>query len=742
MHKFFAQIKPLIVSLLVLLIGGVVSVLLFAIFGYSPAQAESIDSDLNVQVDGVLAISLVNCDATNSSVVGVDVTPSSAGTFKSACQTVLIDTNNPGYSLTVKASSLPLNYQNPTTIDPKPTIPATANTIASPGVLANDTWGFAVENAPDLPNFDTTYTVNNASNKFAALPTTETPIYSTDEFPIPLDNHKFYYATKLTPDTMAGTYMTTITYTAVGEAVQPVPCENDSVICIRITDSGTIALGNVWSSPISYTINNSEPIFIEASGLSNDINVLVGDIIEIAESVEDTSFRSWSCSSTRSLVTNTTSTSTAKASIAKMPPMNRFTTDNTGTIAGDCFFRYFANGSETYPAAVNSLPKGGFDTSNIISAGNRFFYDFNYRGILTSLPKGSFNTSNITSVGDYFFAFFNQNGSLISLPENSFNINNITSLGNYFFYYFNSFGSLISLPENSFNINNITSPSDYFFNRFNDYGALTSLPKGSFNTSNITTVGNDFFTSFNQGGIISSLPTGSFNTSNITSVGDYFFTWFIYESSLNSLPTGSFDISNIKTVGNRFFHEFNSYGSLTSLPDGSFDISNITTVGNDFFNGFNRRANYHNRGALTSLPVGSFDTSNITSVGSCFFCYFNTSGTLTSLPAGSFNTSSITSVGSNFFVNFNSQSGALTSLPVGSFDTSNIITTGSLSSFFGGFNGGSLSNAGKLQAGTGVTITNKYSSSVEFWQRPFGNPDGTALNTSVPAGGTITFLAE
>lgn len=195
------------------------AVALFFVFGgKTSVNAESIQSDVNVEVNSVLELSLQTCNSADSSLVEVDITPSTAGTFRSNCQIATVHTNTPGYSLTAKASSSTLDYLNPTIVSLLPTIASTANSTASPSTLSNDTWGFATENRL---NFDSTYTIDNATNNYAALPTTDATIYHTTDFPLPETSHKFFYAAKLTPATMAGSYATTITYTAVGEDVIP-----------------------------------------------------------------------------------------------------------------------------------------------------------------------------------------------------------------------------------------------------------------------------------------------------------------------------------------------------------------------------------------------------------------------------------------------------------------------------------------------------------------------------------------
>lgn len=278
-------------------------------------KAASVETDLEVNVASVIAMSLVNCDATDSSTVKINVTPSSTGVFKSNCQTVSVNTNMPGYTLSVyQRNGLPgeestttttgilctldiydgslfpkfncldsdavticqidyydwdgtsmnlacyepattnevcqidnmpdmvndtapvtctgektvsitiyddsLVYRNPTSISPVPTIASTTFGLSSPNTLINDTWGFAAENRLD---FDAAYTIDNAANNYAALPTTDTAIYTTDVFPIPVSSHDFHYAAKLTSENVAGTYSTTVTYTVIGAEVPPAP---------------------------------------------------------------------------------------------------------------------------------------------------------------------------------------------------------------------------------------------------------------------------------------------------------------------------------------------------------------------------------------------------------------------------------------------------------------------------------------------------------------------------------------
>lgn len=184
------------------------------------AKAETVGADVSAKINGAIAISLTNCDATDATQVSIELTPTPTGEFKSNCQTVNVNTNTPGYTLTAKAANTALEYINPTTISPTPSIASTSHPVAIPGVLSNDTWGFAVENNG---SFDTAYTIDNANNTYAGLPTSDTAIYETDQFPLPQTNHKFFYATKATTNNVAGTYVTTVTYTAIGAEVPEPP---------------------------------------------------------------------------------------------------------------------------------------------------------------------------------------------------------------------------------------------------------------------------------------------------------------------------------------------------------------------------------------------------------------------------------------------------------------------------------------------------------------------------------------
>jgi len=222
------------------------------------AATQSASTDLSLTIDSIIALSVTNCDTTSdpdSSRLNIHISPNaSTDTYGANCQVLSIDTNAPGYTLSTKANSNDatnnLTYQNPTTVSPLPFIPAlpitntptpNTGTPTNPTTLISNSWGFAVANKL---GFDSAYTTNPgstspsiATGKFANLPTTGTTIADTTTMPISSDNFTFYYATSVPATKMAGTYSTTITYTAIAKPVPEPPEVFKFTIDTRMTDT-------------------------------------------------------------------------------------------------------------------------------------------------------------------------------------------------------------------------------------------------------------------------------------------------------------------------------------------------------------------------------------------------------------------------------------------------------------------------------------------------------------------------
>jgi hypothetical protein len=210
-----------------------------------PASAAAVQSTsasrLSLKISEVIAISVSSpCDS--ASYAGNDVTlsldPQAGGVLSTCPNVVTVSTNTTGFQLSFKSSGANMIH----TTNSSYTIPPTANTV--PNTLAANTWGYAVP-ASDSANhstvgipsaitsaFDSSY-ANRVdatpipTDKYAKAPTTDATIKDLDitDSGASMQNNKttVYYGVAANLATTAGAYKTTITYTAIGEEVPPVP---------------------------------------------------------------------------------------------------------------------------------------------------------------------------------------------------------------------------------------------------------------------------------------------------------------------------------------------------------------------------------------------------------------------------------------------------------------------------------------------------------------------------------------
>jgi uncharacterized protein (TIGR02145 family) len=372
---------------------------------------------LTLSINSVVSLSVTNCDSSNADAVTINIDPIASGVFKSACQNISVAANTPGYSLLVKSSSTDLLYQNPTTITPAPKVPSTTTgTIASPATLPNDTWGFAVE---DNGNFDTTYAINNANNKYALLPITDQTIYQTDkalgETPTPLSNFKAYYGAKLTLNTIAGEYKTTITYSAIGAEV-PEPPE---IACVSGSQfKGSIGnIINAATATASWVVGDTGIAIDTRNNQRYCIGKLVDDNIWMLNNLKiipvdvaskpSASDPNINLSALASVDTATTGLYTYSYTVPQY-----YDTNGGTDITADNFYGYLYNwcatmgattgsctSSGTYPSDLsgNTVDSGSYDpanTSSICPAGWRL-----PRGDISDLTTYEFDILNAKMAG-------------------------------------------------------------------------------------------------------------------------------------------------------------------------------------------------------------------------------------------------------------------------------------------------------------------------------------------------------
>lgn len=150
--------------------------------------------------------------ATDNATLALNPIPTANNGLASGSHTLTASTNvHTGYHLTLLAAAI---------TQPTP-LQATAGSFASPVVLANNTWGYAIANTG---GFDASYTTPtpNTTSRWAS-PTTITTVKNTTTATIN-DQTTIYYAAKADITLPSGTYANTIRYTATANMTDiPVP---------------------------------------------------------------------------------------------------------------------------------------------------------------------------------------------------------------------------------------------------------------------------------------------------------------------------------------------------------------------------------------------------------------------------------------------------------------------------------------------------------------------------------------
>jgi len=195
-------------------------------------SADSVETQLNLQIASILAISTDSCAADPANTVIINITPLPTGNTQSNnCQTVGITTNaSGGYELSIETSSSTLNH-NPV-LTPQATIASIGTT---PTALISDTWGFAIPktqtNSVNLvssfvTNFDSTYATEvnlpSSSAKYRNVPLSSTKFAETDTYSSSTDNYTLYFAANVPGTKPSGTYQTTIIYTGTAIDLEPI----------------------------------------------------------------------------------------------------------------------------------------------------------------------------------------------------------------------------------------------------------------------------------------------------------------------------------------------------------------------------------------------------------------------------------------------------------------------------------------------------------------------------------------
>lgn len=150
--------------------------------------------------------------ATTSGTVNLAITPTAAGSFTSASDTVTAGTNSTlGYDLQISAATTALtNGGN--------TIAASAGTAAAPAALANNNWGYRVDGQAGFGTGPTSAQTNAASltGTWAGVTTTATTFKSTSAA-ASSDSTTVWFGAAADFTKPNGAYSTTVTYTAIAK---------------------------------------------------------------------------------------------------------------------------------------------------------------------------------------------------------------------------------------------------------------------------------------------------------------------------------------------------------------------------------------------------------------------------------------------------------------------------------------------------------------------------------------------
>jgi len=155
---------------------------------------DSSAADMGLGLDVGLLLSITSSDA-----IAVPIAATATGTQNAGTVQVSVTTNNPiGYSLTMSSATAVTALA--LTSNPATTIPSTTAPIASPSVLANNTWGYSTAASPA---------------SFARIPASATPdTLLVTGAPSVNSITGVTFAARVNTTKPAGTYANTIIFTA------------------------------------------------------------------------------------------------------------------------------------------------------------------------------------------------------------------------------------------------------------------------------------------------------------------------------------------------------------------------------------------------------------------------------------------------------------------------------------------------------------------------------------------------
>ena len=177
---------------------------------FAPVAASAVSSPATTTINATIG-SVISM--TTSGTVALAVTPTGSGAATSASDSVSVSTNNTlGYTLTLADSDA-----TTTLVNGGNTIPAGAGTFATPVTLANNTWGYRVDNVGAFGTGPTSAQSNQASlsGSWAGVPATGSAhTLKSTSTTATNDATTVWYGVKADTTNPNGVYTDAVTYTA------------------------------------------------------------------------------------------------------------------------------------------------------------------------------------------------------------------------------------------------------------------------------------------------------------------------------------------------------------------------------------------------------------------------------------------------------------------------------------------------------------------------------------------------
>ena len=329
-------------------------------FSLGDSSADSVSSDISVEVDAVMAIT------TNTPTLSIPIMPTPSGTLAMNDLTVTVSTNNQtGYTLSMNSETEDTDLAHITMPD---AIPSTTAPFATPAALGVNTWGYSLAASP---------------SNFSAIPALSAP-YTIASTAAPGQNSAtgVTFGANIDSTVAAGTYLSTMVFTATANYVPPILAKNGAIM--QTVTNATCPTDRIYV----VDARNDQPYYVQKIPNSG------GDGIDLCWMLSNLRYAGGGANTygdTKTLVETTSGSTAWTNTTANVHTNVGGSADYTNTNANGGFYGYIYNwcaamGGQTN--ACNSSSTTGFDTAvSICPAGWR-------------LPTGEVTTGEFTQLNN------------------------------------------------------------------------------------------------------------------------------------------------------------------------------------------------------------------------------------------------------------------------------------------------------------------------------------------------------